>query len=537
MIGREFPFSLIHFVLPERDEELNRMLEELQLGEFIYEQPAVGDIEYSFKHALTQEVSYNSVLIERRKQLHERIGAALEKLYTNSIDDHLDELAHHYDRSANVHKALEYHERAGRQAVQRSAYMDAMRGLTAALELLTRTPESPERERRELGLQAMLGPVLVMTKGWAAPETERFYRRAQRLAEASGTAAQRFSLLTGLFGTAYVSGRLPEARDWAEQIRTFVSRQPEPEFLLELHHYDWSFALSTGELVAAQRHVEDGLAFYEAHPGSVPVTPYSAHHPAVCGHAWGAIVFWLRGYPEAARRHADRAFSLAQEVGHSPSLMFALLHKANVYQLRREAAAALESAEAAMTMAEKEGLPLFESWARVSRGWALAQLGQAERGVAQIREGLAMASATGAELWHTYNLAQLAEACAKVGRIDEGLEAIARALDIMQKRGERWWEAEIYRLRGELLLKQNPSAPEAQTSFERAIEVARRQGANSLTLRATISLARLLYATTPREPTRAIIAEIYNCFTEGFDTADLTEAKALLETLGGNRPH
>src|SRR6266851_8400360 len=279
----------------------------------------------------------------------------------------------------------------------------------------------------------------MITKGWAAPETERVYLRAQKLAETGGTAAQRFSLLVGLFGIAYVGGRFTEARDLLEQTRSFTSQQPEPEFLLELHHHDWSIALSTGELETAQRHVEDGLAFYQAHPGSVPVTPYSAHHPAVCGHAWGAIIFWLRGYPDAARRHADRAVLLAHEVGHSPSVIFALGHKANVHQIAREVTPALEAAEAAMTIAEKEGVPLFESWARVEKGWALAHMGQAEQGVAQIREGLAMASAAGAEMWHPYNLAQLADACGKADRIDDGLEAIEEALDVVEKKGERWW--------------------------------------------------------------------------------------------------
>jgi predicted ATPase len=374
----------------------------------------------------------------------------------------------------------------------------------------------------------------MITGGFAAPETERAYLRAQELAVTGGTAAQRFSLLVGLFGTAYVGGRLKEARDRLERARSFASQQPEPEFLLELHHHEWSIALSTGELDAAQRHVEDGLAFYQAHPGSVPVTPYSAHHPAVCGHSWGAIIFWLRGYPERARRHADQAVSLAHEVGHSPSVIFALGHRANVYQIAREVTPALEAAEAAMTIAEKEGVPLFESWARVARGWALAHLGQAEQGVAQIREGLAMASATSGEIWRTYNLAQLAEACGKAGRIDEGLEVIVEALEVVQEKGERWWEAEIVRLRGELLLMRNPSGlAEAQSSFERSIEMARGQGAKSLELRATTSLARLLANQGRRDEARTMLTEIYNWFTEGLDTADLREAEALLGELTG----
>src|SRR5262249_15466012 len=165
VIGREFPMQLIRAVVGKPDEELNRMLSHLQVAEFIYEEPTIGDPEYIFKHALTQEVSYNSVLVERRKQLHERIGGALETLYANTIDDHVDALAHHYGRSGNESKALDYYERVGEQAVQRSAYTDAMRGLTAALELLMRLPESSDRDRREFALQTTLGPVLMMTKG------------------------------------------------------------------------------------------------------------------------------------------------------------------------------------------------------------------------------------------------------------------------------------------------------------------------------------------------------------------------------------
>ena len=185
-----------------------------------------------------------------------------------------------------------------------------------------------------------------------------------------------------------------------------------------------------------------------------------------------------------------------------------------------------------MTIAEKEGATLFESWARVARGWALAHLRQAEQGIAQIREGLAMASTTGVQMWRPYNLAQLAEACGKEGRIDEGLEVIAEALNLVQEKGERWWEAEILRLRGELLLKRNPSGlAEAQNSFERAIEIARKQGAKSLELRATMSLARLLRDTGRCDEARAMLDDIYNWFIEGYDTADLIDAKALLDEL------
>src|SRR5262249_12911855 len=286
---------------------------------------------------------------------------------------------------------------------------------------------------------------------------ERTYVRARALAETGGTPAQRVSLLMGLFGTAYAGGRFPEARDWLEQFRSLTSRHTEPEFLLELYHLDWSLAFSTGELEVSQRHLKDGLAFYEAHPRAISVAPYSGHHPAVCGYAWGALVLWLRGYPDSARRHADQGISLAHQIGHSPTVIFALCHKAHFHHLARELHAAQETAEAAMSVAEKGGFLLYGFWARIVKGCALAHLGQAQQGVAEIREGLASAAATGAEMWDAYNMAQLAEACAKAGHIDQGLRAIAEALDVVQQNGERWWEAEIHRLRGELLLQQRPS--------------------------------------------------------------------------------
>ena len=533
VIGREFPLSLIRAVVSIPDDETRRLLDVLQLGEFIYEQPAIGDSEYTFKHALTQEVSYNSVLMERRRQLHGRIGAALESLYTNSIDDHLDELAHHYGRSGNSAKALDYLESAGLRAVRRLAYGEAMRNLAAALELLERTPSSPERDRREFALQTSLGPALMATKGWAAPETERAYLRAERLAETGATPEQQFALLVGLFGLLYVGGNLSGARERQKPIWDFVDRHPDPVFLLEAIHHDWSVALSAGELEAAQRHVERGLKLFESKLRSVAVPLYTAHHPAVCGYAWDAQLSWLRGRPDAARRCAERAVSLANELGDSMSAAFALYEKALVHRMMLEPKLALEIAGAAINTAEDVGFLYVLRHARVVKGWALTELGRAEEGIGQIREETDALSANREELWLTLSLATLADACLRAGRIEHGLKAIGDALDLVRRSGECFWEAEINRLRGELLLGQSPSDPAlARASVEHAIEKARQQGAKSLELRATTSLARMLMSTDRRDEARAMLAGIYNWFTEGFDTADLKDAKALLEELG-----
>ena len=477
------------------------------------------------------EVAYNSILVERRKQLHQRVGAAIEQLYASSTDDHVAELARHYGRSGNLPESLEYYERAGRQGVQRSAYGEAMRDFRTALELLQRLPQSAERDQRELALQTSLGPVLYATKGWAAPETEKVHLRAHELARTGGTPEQRFSALVGWWGIAYAGARLSVARERLKEILDFIKEQPEPAFVLETCHHEWSVALSAGELDAAQRHVERGLALYEAQLRSITVPLYTAHHPAVCGHGWGAFVLWLRGFPDAAQRHANQAVSLAQELRDSLSFAWALGTRAQVHQVMREVQPALEAAEAAIARAE--GFPNVLLWARIVGGWARAELGSTEEGVGQIREAIAALSAGPGELWRTYHLAQLAEACGKADRIAEGLAAIAEALDLVQQNGERWWEAEILRLQGELLLGQNNSGVvEAESCFEHAIQVALEQGAKSLELRAVMSLSRLWQSQGKEQQAHPFLAQIYGQFTEGFDTADLKDAKALLDELG-----
>ncbi len=532
VIGREFRMSLIQKVVSKPAEELDRMLNELQLGEFIYEQPAVGSTEYIFKHALTQEVSYSSILQERRKLLHERIGRAVEELYPGSIDDHLDELAHHYGRSGDSAKALDYLESAGLWAVRRLAYGEAVRNLTAALELLQRTPSSAERDRREFAVQTSLGPVLMATKGWAAPETERAYLRAEQIAETGATPEQQFALLVGLFGLFYVGGNLSAARERLKQVWKFVDRHPDPVFILEAVHHDWSVALSAGELETSQRHVERGLELFESKLRSAAVPLYSAHHPAVCGYAWHARLSWLRGRPDAARRYADRTISLTKELGDTISTAFALSEKALVHRMMLEPELALEIAGAAINIAEDVGFLYVLRHARIIKGWALTELGTTGEGLGQIREETDALSANREELWLTLGLATLADACLRAGHIEHGLKAIGDALDLVGRSGECFWEAEINRLRGELLLGQSPSnSALAKAAFEHAVELARQQGAKSLELRATTSLARMLNSTDRREEARAMLGDIYNWFTEGFDTADLKDAKALLDEL------
>ncbi|MGZ6240996.1 MAG: adenylate/guanylate cyclase domain-containing protein [Candidatus Binataceae bacterium] len=532
VIGREFPLSLISAVVRKSDAEINRLLKDLQQSEFIYEQPAVGDTEYVFKHALTQEVAYNALLVEQRKLLHERAGEVLESMFAGQLDDHLYELARQYSRSDNLTKAVEYLGRAGQLATQHSAHTEGIGLLNSAVELLQRLPVTPERDQSELELHTALAPALMVTKGWGAPETEKVYVRAYELSSRGGIAVQRFSALMGLYALAFAQGKLPAAREWEKQLLSLAEQQQVPALLLEAHHACWSTALSMGELAAAEAHIEKGLASYEPQLHNSDALRYTGHDAAVCARSWGALISWIRGYPGQAIQRNDRALAMARELGDPFTVAFSFNCAAQMHHLLRSGLAAeKQAAEAALAAAAEGGFPVLLAWGLMLEGRALAQQGQVEAGIARIHEGLGASRATGTELWRTYWLSLLAETCGRAGRISEGMTAATEALAVVQRTAEHWFEAELYRLKGELALRQNDSKG-ARSCFERAIEIARAQDARSLELRATMSLARLLANQGKRDEARAMLAEIYGWFTEGFDTADLKDAKALLDQWG-----
>ena len=485
-----------------------------------------------FHHSLYREALYDRMPPGYRIELHGRIAERTEQAYGQRAIDIAAELANHYRQANRPDKALQFFELAAERAAERRAYRETEKHYRDALAILLKQSESTERNGQELRFQLALGPVLMATQGWAALETESAYLRAEELVEYGTTLEQRFTLLVGLFAILYVGGKLASARERIKQTWDFVNQHTEPAFILETTHHEWSVALCAGELESAQRHIDRGLALYDAKLRSLPIPLYTAHHPAVCAHGEGAQVLWLLGYPDAARQRANQAISLARELGDDVSLVWALGAAAHLYQFMREKQSALEMAVVAIPKAEQMGFPYVQRIGRMVKSWALARPGQADDAVALIREGNATLSAAGVKVWLTHNLATLAEACTMAGKIDEGLKAIAEALHLSQQSGESFWEAEIYRLRGELLLNQNGSnRDEAQASFERAIQIGRAQSAKSLELRATTSLARLLRDTNRSREARAMLTGIYNWFTEGFDIYDLKEAKMLLDDL------
>jgi predicted ATPase len=503
---------------------------------------------YGFLHALYHKILYERLPAGRRQRLHQRIGEREEQAYGERAREIAAELAVHFEEGRDYQRAVRYLQHAGENAIQRSAHQEAISHLTKGLGLLKALPDTPERAQQELRLQIALGSLLGMTKGFAAPEVETAYVRARELCQQVGVTPQLFPILGGLWGFYALRAELQTAHGLAEQLLTLAQRMQAPALLVGAHCRLGIALFWLGELTPALEHLEQGVALYDPqhrhayHAGPDP--------KVVClSHAVG--VLWLLGYPDHALQRSYEALTMAQELSHPFSLATAL-QMAAVLQLRCGTLQAVqERAEAMITLSTEQGFAVLLAQGTILRGWSLAEQGQREEGIAQIWQGLAVLRTTGTEVIRPYNLALLAEAYGGAGQTEEGLRVLAEALVIVDKTGERFYEAELYRLKGELTLQQfgvrspefgvpNPQHPtpstqaevEAEACFHKAIEIARRQQAKSLELRAVISLSRLWQRQGKRKEAWEILAEIYDWFTEGFDTKDWQEAKALLEELG-----
>jgi class 3 adenylate cyclase/predicted ATPase len=554
VIGRMFPLSLVKQVVTQPEEELYRLLSSLQHKEFLYEQPALPEPEYIFKHALTQEVAYGTVLHGRRKALHERTAQATEALYPSQIEEHYSELAHHYSHSSNTQKAVEYLHLAGQQAVQRSAYADAVSHLATAVELLKTLPDTLDRIQQELALQTTPGPALMATKGYGVPEVKEAYVRARDLCQQVGEPPQLFWILGGLWQISLVQADYQAACELGEQLLSIAQRVQDPAFLLAAHRALGEPLFLMGELTLARTHLEQGIALYNRQQHRTLVFLMSGVDPGVMCLNFAANILWHQGYPAQALRRSHEAIMLAQELSHSFSLADALFFAAELHQSRREWQQTQERAEAAMTLSSEQGFALWLAGSTIYRGWVLTERGQIEEGIVKICQGMADWRTTGAEVHRPLYLGLLAEAYGKAGQAEEGLAALAEALKTVDNTGGHFYEAELYRLKGELLLAQEGKSQnakvknqkseilepksqilephlEAEACFHKAIDIARHQQAKSLELRATVSLVRLWQQQGKRTEAHQMLSKIHNWFTEGFDTKDLREAKALLAEL------
>ena len=376
-----------------------------------------------------------------------------------------------------------------------------------------------------------LGAALLVTKGQAAPEVEHAYTQARTLCQQVGETPELFPILFGLFRYYVAQPQLHTARELGEILLRLAQRADDPALAVIAHHALGATWCYLGVLPVARQHLEEAIARYTPDQRRVPMFRMG-QDPGVACRINGARTLWLLGYPAQAVVRLHDALALAHELSHPYSLASAQQGAALISQLRRDVPTVHEHAEAAVALATEQGFPLWTATGTSLRGWALAMQGQGEEGLTQIRQGIAAWRATGAAGTVPYLCTLLAEVSAHLGRPEDGLQALAEAHAMVEQHEERWWEAEICRLRGVLLLRQ-PGTPqaEAETWLQRALDVARRQEAKSLELRAAMSLARLWQQQGKRAEARTLLTPIYAWFTEGFDTADLQEAKTLLEEL------
>ncbi len=528
-LGRHFPYELLQAVSRLDDVTLQRELGRLVEAQLLYQRGVPPQATYVFKHALIQDAAYQSLLRSTRRQYHQRIARVLAEQFPDTVEPEL--LAYHYTEAGLGEHAIGYWERAGERALQRSANVEAVSHLTKGLEVLATLPDTPERTQQELTLQTALGPALIATKGYAAPEVEQTYARARELCQQVGETPQLAPVLFGLRLFYQQRAEFHTARELEAQLFHLAQCIQDSALLLMAHQALGATSYWLGELAQARAHLEQGTALYDPQQHR-SLTFGAIQHPGVTCLAFVARTLWALGYPDQALQRSQDALTLAHELSHPFSLAYALGCAAVLHQLRREWHAAQERAEAAIALSREQGFTLWLAMGTILRGWALASQGQQAEGMVLMRHGLAAYRATGTEVAQSYWLALLAEAYVKEGQAEEGLNILAEALTAVDQHGERFYEAELCRLKGELLLTGSAAQhAETETCFHQALAIARRQQAKSWELRAAMSLSRLWQQQGQRGEARQLLAPIYGWFTEGFGTADLQEAKTLLEEL------
>jgi DNA-binding winged helix-turn-helix (wHTH) protein/predicted ATPase len=503
---------------------------------------------YGFIHALYQNVLYERLPTSRRVQLHRKIGEQDEAIYGERAKEIAAELAMHFERGANPSHAVTYLQQAADNEIRRFAYPEAVGLARRGLELLSMLPDTPDRARQELSLQLTLGVPLIATAGYAAPDVGAVYLRARKLCHDLGETPEISQVLWGLWTFHTLRGELRTAREIAEEFLSLAERLPYHGLAMRGHWAMEITHLHMAEFPLVIEHFEKALLLYDPERHRDDAYLY-AQNPGVAMRCFAAWALWFLGYPDQAQERMQEALTLARELSEPHGLAHALFFAAILHQLRREDGKAREYANAAIAVSGEHRLVLYQAMATITLGWTLIDGGREKEAIDLIREGLAAHRATGAEVLCPHFLGLLVSALCKAHQFEEALRVLEEALAVANRNGERCYEAELYRLKGELLLltpaqrfvsqaatvgrastgMQGSHVAEAEVCLKQSIEIAKKQKARSLELRAALSLARLYQSHQQAGEVRTILAPIYSAFTEGFDTPDLRETRELLE--------
>jgi predicted ATPase/class 3 adenylate cyclase len=526
-IGREFSHDLLAMTATLPESELHAGLDDLVGSGLVFRRGTPPQATYSFKHALVQDAAYATLVRAKRQRLHVRIAAALAQHFPETVQAQPELLAHHYTEAGLAELAIDYWLRAGQAEIARSATAEAITQLIKGLELVRALPDDAARWRQELELQVALGVALMAAKGWAAPEVGRANARARDLCERLGDTSRLFPVLYGDWVFHVVRAELEAGRTAGEDLLRRAQEQNDAAAETIGNRIVGTAELLRGELVAARAHLERTLALYDpaAHRS---LAFLFAQDPSVAGLSvlsWGLFAL---GYPEQAQARSEQALTDAKALSHRNTLGYALLYGCILSQLRQDHDEARDRANALIALAAEQDSPHFLGAGIIIRGWTLGDAGDFEAGIAQVRDGLAMWQATGAGFLLPYFQSLLAEVHGRSGAVNEGLDLVTEALDRVEETGERWFEAELHRMMGELMLLSNADPIAAEARFEQAAATARQQDAKLWELRAATRLARLWSEQGRRGEAHDLLTPLYSQFAEGFGTPDLQAASAIL---------
>jgi len=486
---------------------------------------------YAFRHALYRATLYERLPARRRARLHVAIADRLEKAFGERARELAAELATHFERGGDVPRAVLYHQAAGENAGERSAAREAIEHHQRALQLLTELPESHERTLREITLNTALGPHLLASEGFGAPAAERVYRRAQDLCDRIGATRELFTALWGLWLYVAAHGHLDDAKQIGERLMEIATRIDDRSLLLQAHHALWATSLERGELLGCFEHAAAGAALYDVGEHAGLAARFGNHDAGACCRWFHAVALALHGDLDAARATSLAAIRLAEEIGHPFSQALALFFASMLQQIIREQAAAQDYAERSVRLATEHGFAMVAAWASCIASWAMVANGEHAAGIAGIQAALNAAQATGTKQLQPYFFGVLADACRLAGRVSEGIAATHNGLEAARGTSERFYEAELLRLEGELARLNNTGTHPCAELLERAAAIAKHQAAHLLELRALTSLVRVRGAQPRATELLQRVAVVLGQLKDPRNSADTREARTLLREI------
>jgi len=523
-IGREFSYDIVTAAASRPEADARAALERLVASGLVFQRGNPPTADYQFKHALVQDTAYGTLLRGPRQALHERIAAAIESRTPDRVEREPEILAYHLAEAGHFQRAATFMLEAGRRAAARSANIEAAAHLRRGVEILAGQPSSDERMRLELALQLALGPAVMATRGFGASEAEVAYRRAQELSETLRDSRSSFAALWGLWLALGQTDEQGHRRNLVDELFRVAEPLHDPGLVLQAHHAAWATLVFEGDLAGSQEHVRQGLKIYDREKHGRHALLYGGHDPAVCGTGQDGIAFWVLGFPDRAAQSARHSIAFANAIEHPPSVGHALWFTGVTHLLRREPGIVLDTAERLIALSHDRRLAQYEAIGTILRSWARALSGAGEAGLVELRSAIDSYPFTAAVLMPLFTVA-LIDAELLAGHVEA---AGIRLEQVTGQKREPIWAPLVLRARGDLRLAHNDTRG-AEELYNEALALARSREAKSLELRAALSLARLYDRQGRRQDAVSVLQPVYSWFSEGFDTGDLKDAKALLD--------